>query len=232
MRGPLEVELIPQFPTPCSMPNGLQWADEGLFVMDQYTDDVYVLDEDGHVIRTVSSVTENGSGITVGGGFLWTASNGVTISRTYRVTDTHLPWIYKLDIDTGEPMGRLMIPDGGGVHGIEWDNGLLWATFFNPEAIVLMDPESGDVVRKFLVDIDLLHGLAIDGDGIWCAERHQKIVVKYHVETGEEIDRVIFPEDGPNPHGLSIRDGELWYSDAAFPPEDSREVPEIGRIVR
>ena len=226
------MELIPTFPTPCRMPNGLQWTDEGLFVMDQYTDNVYVLDEDGRVARTVASVTENGSGITVGGGFLWTASNGVTISRPYRVTDTHLPWIYKLDLDTGEAIDRLPIPEGDGVHGIEWDDGLLWATFFNPRAIVLMDPANGAVVKKFLVDIDVLHGLARDGDGIWCAERREKIIVKYHVETGEEMDRITFPRDGPNPHGVSIKDGELWYSDAAFPPEDAREAPEIGRIVR
>ena len=35
-----EANGVPAFPTPCRMPNGLQWADEGLFVMDQYTDDV------------------------------------------------------------------------------------------------------------------------------------------------------------------------------------------------
>ena len=65
-----------QFETPCKGPNGLQWTDEGLFVMDQMTDNVYVVDEAGKLLRTIATPTANGSGITIGGGYLWTASNG------------------------------------------------------------------------------------------------------------------------------------------------------------
>ena len=119
--------------TPGAMPNGLQWTDEGLFVIDQLTDDVHVLDEAGRVLREMTTLTENGSGITVGGGYLWTGSNGATRARPYRETDTHEPWILKLDIDTGELVERYPTPDGGGVHGIEWDDGLLWVTSFTSE---------------------------------------------------------------------------------------------------
>ena len=225
------MRLEPTFPVPEPMPNGLQWTDEGLFVMGQHTDNVYVLGEDGRVTRTIETPTENGSGITVGGGYLWTGSNGRTIAREYRTTDTHLSLVYKLDLQTGEPVDRLPTPDGGGIHGIEWDDGLLWVTAFEPAALILIDPEDGTVVRKFPLDLDVLHGLARDGDGIWCAERAAKLIVKYHVETGEEIDWITFPQDGPSPHGLSIKDGELWYCDADFPPEGARGWPEIGRIV-
>jgi len=42
---------------------------------------------------------------------------------------------------------------------------------------------------------------------------------------------VVLPEDGPDPHGLSIREGVLWYSDADFPEaEGMRGYPEIGFI--
>ena len=225
------MHLVPTFTTPDRMPNGLQWTAEGLFVMDQYSDNVYVLGDDGRVLRTITTPTENGSGITVGGGFLWTASNGVTISRPYRSTDTHVPWVCKLDLQTGALVDRYPTPDGGGIHGIEWDDGLLWLTLFSPRALVLVDPGDFTVVKKFLLDLDVLHGLARDGEGIWCADRKYQIVVKYDVETGEEIDRITFPEGSPDPHGLSIKDGELWYSDAAF-PEPPRPWPEIGVIVR
>ena len=51
------------------------------------------------------------------------------------------------------------------------------------------------------------------------------------VDTGEELDRIEFSQDTPDPHGLSIKDGELWYSDAAFPdPSPLHQLPEIGRI--
>ena len=36
-------------PSPCEMPNGLQWYGDELFVMDQLTDNVYVIDEAGTV---------------------------------------------------------------------------------------------------------------------------------------------------------------------------------------
>ena len=45
------VELNPIENSPCKMPNGLQWTEEGLFVMDQYTDNVYVVGEDGTILR-------------------------------------------------------------------------------------------------------------------------------------------------------------------------------------
>ena len=76
-----------------------------------------------------------------------------------------------------------------------------------------------------------MHGLARDGNGIWCSDRAEKEVVKFDIDSGEEIDRVVLPEDGPDPHGLSIREGVLWYSDADFPEaEGMRGYPEIGFI--
>ncbi len=81
-----------------------------------------------------------------------------------------------------------------------------------------------------------MHGLARDGEGIWCAHTSDKVIVKYHVETGAELDRITFSEDGPYPHGVSIRDRTLWYSDANFGgvvyQDKLYEKGEIGRIVR
>ncbi|MCH8102918.1 MAG: hypothetical protein IIB28_07175, partial [Chloroflexi bacterium] len=111
--------LVEEFPTPVRGPNGLQWTDEGLWVMDQWTDDAYLLSEQGDVIKTFGTVTENASGVTFGDGALWTASNGVTQGRPYRSTDTHLGWVLKLDPGTGELIDRWRTPDGGGIHGIE-----------------------------------------------------------------------------------------------------------------
>ena len=225
------VELNPIENSPCKMPNGLQWTEEGLFVMDQYTDNVYVVGEDGTILRTIETPTENGSGITVGGGYLWTASNGLTTSRSFRSTDTHLPYLYQLDLKNGKLINRIPTYDGSGIHGLEWDDGFIWITSFNPRAIILIDSFSFSVIKKFYVDLDVLHGLARDEDGIWCTDRLHKIIAKFDVDTGEELDRIEFSQDAPDPHGLSIKDGELWYSDAAFPdPSPLHQLPEIGRI--
>ena len=229
------MKAVEAFKSPCEMPNGLQWTDDGLYVMDQLSDNVYVVDETGRVLQTIHTPTENGSGITVGGGYLWTASNGETASRPYRSTDTHLGYIYKLDLKTGKAVDRYRTPDGGGIHGIEWDDGLMWVTAFNPKAIYLIDPSEGfKIVRRFEVSLPRLHGLARVGEGLWCAHTTDNVIVKYDIESGEELDRIVMNDNDPFVHGLSIRDGSLWYADANFAGKNNtgiRGKPEIGRVV-
>ena len=227
--------LINALPLICGAPNGLQWTADGLWVVDQHLDDAYLVDETGEVIRKLGTPTENASGVTFGGGFLWTASNGTTGARPYRSTDTHEGCVLKLDPLTGALVDRFPTPDGGGIHGIEWDDGLLWVTAFNPKALTLVDPAGFTVIRTLPVEMERLHGLARDGDGIWCAHTTDKVILKYHVETGEVMDRIDLPPDGPSPHGLSMRDGEMWYCDAnlaGVPAHGTRpDGAEIGRVV-
>ncbi len=224
-------------PSPCEMPNGLQWFEDELFVMDQLTDNVYLIDETGEVLRTIYTATENGSGITVGGGHIWTGSNGTTVSRPYRSTDTHLGYVYKLDFNTGETVERFRTPDEGGIHGIEWDHdeGLLWLTAFNPKAIILVDPSDGfKVVHKFEVELERLHGLALEGDNaIWCAHTTDNVVVLYDTDSGDELDRIAMGPNDPFIHGLSKRDDTLWFGDANFAGSHGTAVrgePSIGTI--
>ncbi len=231
---------VSTFESPCKMPNGLQWFGDELFIMDQLTDDVLVIDETGKLLRTINTPTENGSGITVDDNYLWTASNGQSVSRPARSTDTHLGYIYKLDKKTGKMVDRYRTPDGGGIHGIEWDKGpdgkaRMWVTAFNPTAIFLCDPNDGmKEIDCFRVSLPRLHGLARDGDGIWCAHTTDNVIVKYNVETGKEIDRIAMAPGDPYVHGLSIRNGELWYADANFAGKHNtatRDKPEIGKLV-
>ena len=114
-------EVSVPFNTPVRMPNGLQWFDNELFVMDQLTDDVFVLDETGKVKRVIGTETENGSGITVGGGFLWTACNGKASARPPRQYDNHVSKVRKIDPDTGETVGfspLQMVVESMGSSGI------------------------------------------------------------------------------------------------------------------
>ena len=230
-----KVKTVQKYSPPCRMPNGLQWSDDELYVMDQQTDKVFVINSEGYLSRIIHTPTENGSGITVGGGFLWTASNGETKFREKRATDTDIGWIYQLDIMTGQFINRWRTPDGGGIHGIEWDDGKLWVTAFNPKALILCDPfDDMKILAQHKVTSERLHGLARDGDGIWCAHTSDKIIIKYDVETGIESERLVFGEDAPAPHGLSIKDGVLWYSDAMMVggghDDPIRHGPEIGII--
>ena len=42
---------------------------------------------------------------------------------------------YNLDQETVEYFYKFRTPDGGGIHGIEWYEGFIWRTAFNPKAI-------------------------------------------------------------------------------------------------
>ena len=54
-------------------------------------------------------------------------------------------------------------------------------------------------------------------------------IIKYNKSNGKILEKIEIPDDGPDPHGLSIKDKILWYSDAAF-PNPMRPFPEIGSI--
>ncbi len=230
-------KTVSTFAPPCAMPNGLQWTDEGLYVIDQYSDRVYLMDEEGFIVRAFETPTANGSGISYGGGYLWTASNGSNTRREPHDTDTGISWVYQLDPQDGSFVNRFRTPDGGGIHGIEWDDGLVWVTAFSPKSLHLCDPANNfEVAKSFEVPHERLHGLARDGDGIWCAHTSDKIIVKYNIETGAETDKIVFPPDAPAPHGLSIKDGVLWYADANVnnprQHQELRTEADIGIITR
>ena len=40
------------------MPNGLQWFEGELFVMDQLTDDIFVLNDYGNILRVINTQTD------------------------------------------------------------------------------------------------------------------------------------------------------------------------------
>ena len=73
----------------------------------------------------------------------------------------------------------------------------------------------------------------MDGDGIWCSDRAKKLIVRFDKESGNITDQIRMPDESGDPHGLTIRENDLWYSDADFPlAEGMRGYPEIGIINR
>ena len=225
---------IPTFTSPCTMPNGLQWFEDELYVLDQYSDNLFVLDQSGVLKREIATTIENGSGITIGGGYIWVASNGRTRHRHYRSTDSHLGYVYKLNLKTGRLVDRFRTPDGGGIHGIEWDDGLIWVTAFDPKALMLCDPmDRFNVVKKIELQRERAHGLARVGSGIWCAHTDDNVVVKYDMESGIEMDVITIPDVSAELHGLSMYNGTLWFCDALFlDPDGSAKhgFPGIGML--
>src|SRR5207249_588913 len=82
------------FRTPGASPNGLQATPEGLWILDQATNRVALVDyKDGHVIRQFDTDTDKGSGITFDGSALWRAATRHRLGpgRLPLVRREHLP---------------------------------------------------------------------------------------------------------------------------------------------
>ncbi|MDP6716887.1 MAG: hypothetical protein QF368_19970 [SAR202 cluster bacterium] len=224
----LETNVSP----PATMPNGLQAADEGLYFIDQATEEITLLDEDLQPVRIVPTPTENASGLTIGDGHFWTGSNAPAQARYRRPSDVGWSAIDKVDMESGELVERFPTPDGGGIHGLEWVDGLLWITCFKPKGMKLVDPKDFRVIRSIDVPYDRPHGLSVDGEGMWMSHTGLRLIVKYHMETGEIMDRIQYDGDAPAPHGLTNWNGDLWSCDANWPAPVHPDGPSFSRIVR
>jgi hypothetical protein len=72
------------FRAPYAVPNGMQVTQEGLWIVDQITDRVALIELTGandyygvtKLIRDIPSESSNTSGLTYGDGALWLAANG------------------------------------------------------------------------------------------------------------------------------------------------------------
>jgi streptogramin lyase len=203
-----QIRATPRWYTPGPQPNGLQATDAGIWVIDQEDLNVYLLDwTDGHVLRQFPTQTHHSSGITWDGETIWVASTFTPIELFRYAPD-------------GTELQRLPTPganERSGAHGLEWIDDTLWVTVPPSATTYQLDPESGAILRQFPAPGTRPHGLAWDGDLLWVAETNHRTITGYSLDG--EIRRVLAfgpgPEEGPDPHGLTIYRGELWYCDAA-----------------
>ncbi len=231
---PYRIEKL--WKSPEGHPNALESTPEGLWLTEQGSDIAYLCDwKTGQVIRRVPTESHNTSGMAYGGGFLWMGANGKSLFRPERSTDRPNGEILKCDPRTGQTIARYPIPDGGGVHGVVWDNGTLWMTCFKWRALVQVDAETFSVKHRIPVSHDRAHGLALDGDAIWCVFSTDYLIEKLSRKDGTVLDSVQLKKGvDPDPHGLDIKDGALLYCDAgmAHPNPKFIETETSGYIVR
>ena len=135
-----------RFKAPGPQPNGLQAADDGLWVIDQTNLKVYQLDWDsGAVLHEFQTATEHSSGITLDGdGNVWIAS-------TFQFE------VVKYDPATGEELARFPDPGTGynvfspGIksssHGVEWRDGKIYLSAPPTQHLHVMDATTWEPIR-------------------------------------------------------------------------------------
>lgn len=216
------------FRSPYSVPNGLQVTDDGLWIVDQITDRVALVeitaDEDYTVpklIRDIPSESSNTSGMTYGDDALWLAANGPGERwRPVRDTDARpgAGEVFKVDPATGETLGRYPIPDGGGTHGIEYDHydeGHLWVQTLKDQVTHKVRIADWSVQKTLPLPHGRGHGMVRVEDGLWSTHTSDRLIVKLDLEDGTPIDQIYVPEDYPEPHGLSLYEDNFLYCDAS-----------------
>jgi hypothetical protein len=213
------------FRAPYAAPNGLQATEEGLWIVDQFTDRVALVEiTEPHdygatrIVREIPSESSNTSGLTYGDGALWLAANGPGRPwRTERPTDAETGEIFKVDPASGETLARYPLPGGGGTHGIEYDrfdDDMLWLTTLSRDTISKVRISDWSVVHTIPLTHGGGHGIVRVEDGIWIVHRQDRIILKLDLTDGGEIDRIENPAPLPEAHGLTAHGGDFLYCDA------------------
>ena len=198
----IQIEKMFDFPGP--QPNGMQATEEGLWVLDQVSNQVVLVSYEGEALRTYDTESVHGSGITDDGTALWLAS-------------TWGPTIIKVNRTNGSTIATY--PTAGatesGAHGLEWRDGKLWMVVPPSETIYQLDPSNDlAVLHSIPAPGGRPHGLAWEGDDLWCVETDHRAIYRLNPNDGSTIDKIEIPKPHPEPHGMTRWDGCFWYCDA------------------
>ena len=202
-----------------TQPNDLQFVADGLWVLDQVDPNkaFKVRPEDGSVIRELQTESIHGSGITYGHDALWITSTKMrdpaAAPRTLKVDPTSGKTLKSWVTPGSGLYGRVTTPSGG--HGVKWVDDTYWMAVPASGKLFLMEPESGEILRSIPAPGVRTHGLAWDHGFLWCVESDGRIIYKLDPADGAPVARIELGKEVPEPHGLDIRDGVLWYCDAA-----------------
>ncbi len=114
--------------TPGPRPNGLQAADDGLWVIDAENSHIYKLDyETGEAMVDAPTDTYKSSGMTVGDGVVWVASTHN--SRLYKLNEDGSTIEYLDPPGMGARDPRDKGPEYIRPHGMEWmDDRTMWVS--------------------------------------------------------------------------------------------------------
>ncbi len=230
------------FKSPGPHPNGLQATREGLWIIGADDGRVFLVRyEDGKVLRDFETESVGPSGITFDGEAIWIAStysreiiradasNGKTMAKFFT---PGAGVIYKMPSDPPNRQSPLAPPPepspsgqpapavydaspraGTGAHGLEWRDSKLWMAVPPSRMIYRIDPESWIVEQRFPTYGNRPHGIGWEGRYLWCTDTNHNAFFKHDPDSGEVVEKIQLADDDPLPHGMTIRDGVLWYCD-------------------
>jgi streptogramin lyase len=111
----------------------------------------------------------------------------------------------------GQVLGSLA--PGTGAHGQEWRDGKLWFAVPPSREVYQIDPKTWIVQKKFPTAANRPHGIGWEGKYLWVTDSNLNAFFKHDPETGEMVEKIQLADSDPLPHGMTIRQGTMWYCD-------------------
>lgn len=102
---------------------------------------------------------------------------------------------------------------GTGAHGQEWRDGFLWMSVPPSREVYKIDPKTWTVHKKFGTAANRPHGIGWEGRYLWVTDSNLNAFFKHDPETGEMREKIQLADTDPLPHGMTIRNGYMWYCD-------------------
>ena len=195
-------------------PNDLQFAPDGnLWILDQVDPNKVfkVNPKDGTILETVQTESMHGSGLTLGNGAWWIGSTKTL--KTLKVDPKTGATLKSFDTPGAGFYGKITSPSGA--HGLKWVDGRYWMAVPASGKLYLMEPESGEIVRSIPAPTVRTHGLAWENGSLWCVGSSEREIYKLDPSDGRMLAKIKLSKDDPEPHGLDIYKGVLWYCEAA-----------------
>ncbi len=227
---PKKVNKLYNLKAQVDQPNDMQFAANGdLWILDQKDPNkVFTINpKTGAVLASVETESIHGSGITYGDGAWFITSTKVVsgkpstlkvdpaTGKTLKKWETPGWGIYGSYLSRVQKPGDLPLESGG--HGVKWaGNGQYWLATPAGGKLYLINAEAGTVARSIQAPTVRTHGIALDGDHIWCVGSDEAEIYKLRMSDGGIVAKIVLDKvNDPSVHGLDIKDGVLWYCDAA-----------------
>jgi hypothetical protein len=216
------VKIEKLFKSPDRYPNALEAMPDGLWVGDQVSERVNKLDwTTGKVLEDFVAEAHNTSGLAVGGGYLWIGCNGAGTAASNRPFtrpfDKNFGEIVQCDMKTGKQVKGYKTP-WGGQHGTAWakDTNTLWAVAPGMQLALELDPKDAlRVLRMVSIGGGTAHGIEVVDGAVWIMYAADRQVKKFDMSGRVQEIWKLAPTD-PDPHGMCIHDGYVYYCDAGL----------------
>src|SRR5688500_15988810 len=183
-----KIEML--WKSPDRYPNALEASPEGLWVGDQVSERINLLDwKTGKVLEDFVGEAHNTSGLAVGGGYIWVGCNGAgtaaNLREFKRPFDRNYGEIVQLDMK-GKQVKGYRTP-WGGVHGTLYhrESGKLWAVAPGLGFLAEMDPKDDlRILRMVQIRMNVPHGLDWYDGSLWVIDGADRLVQRIDPESG------------------------------------------------